>query len=668
MAFAIILEIVACFLLSIALLHRYCDMVNSNIVTVVGVFISWFFSFLVIFLLPADLTSTAYRSCLNTTQSLNVSRLHINSTNQAQLSSQVFDTTIASIIDHNSVPTLSNSTINELTSIHNFNNIHLDEQNSTTNGTNSTTDRKCTPPWNLVPKNSLILAWRFIYWTSQFLTWLLLPIMQSYSKAGEFSTGNKLKSALRANFIYYSSFGAIFTVLLIYVIIRNGFITFSNLRVILVASSNTWGLFLLVVLLGYGLVELPRFLIDRSRYSQYLNRLYFNVASTNAEKCEAEERLDDVLDEIQLAMDAIGASEFNYLKQCLNKIVDRCPEDMKRRLNVIRRQTSASNSNYQPSNYADYDIQTMIVLNRKVINAVHRHGQAMCKWRHIIKEVIEWEDVAKNQTDHEALATRMFRSSIPKEKSILSRIFTPKVEWYWKCLIRVWMLRASGLLMTVFSLAVVWSEIAFPFSIFSTKLSVFALFMDGFEASQKYFGLELFSIISIGYLAVCAFYTVFHMKIFNIYYLAPNKQTDEYSLLFSGMLLCRLTAPLCLNYLCLVHRDSRSSEQTSFTTIMGHLDLLPIVNKGLNVFLPLCISAICLAIYFNVGSHFLHGLGFEIFIEDDELTIDLIQTGRDLVKREKGKLMRLYDPSGSRREVTSREQIDAEQDRALFIS
>lgn len=160
--------------------------------------------------------------------------------------------------------------------------------------------------------------------------------------------------------------------------------------------------------------------------------------------------------------------------------------------------------------------------------------------------------------------------------------------------------------------------------------------------------MQLFSIISLGYLAVCAFYTVVHMKIYNVYYLAPNSQTDEYSLLFSGMLLCRLTAPLCLNYLCLVHRDSHivgsdTRIETSFTTIMGHLDLIPIVNRGLNVFLPLCISAICLAIYFNFGVYILHRLGFEQFIENDEMTIDWVQTGRELVKRETGKLIRNHE-------------------------
>ena len=150
------------------------------------------------------------------------------------------------------------------------------------------------------------------------------------------------------------------------------------------------------------------------------------------------------------------------------------------------------------------------------------------------------------------------------------------------------------------------------------------------------------------------------MKIFNVYYLASNKQTDEYSLSFSGMLVCRLAAPLCLNYLCLVNRDSHIIKydatrlETSFTTIMGHLDLIPLVNSGLNIFLPLCISAICLSIYFDFGTRILHNLGYEQFIENDEMTVDLVQTGRSLVEREKGKLLRNYESAtGAYHEIIS---------------
>ena len=67
---------------------------------------------------------------------------------------------------------------------------------------------------------------------------------------------------------------------------------------------------------------------------------------------------------------------------------------------------------------------------------------------------------------------------------------------------------------------------------------------------------QLVSIVSIAYLCVCAYSTVLKIRVLNLYYLAPRHQTDEYSLIFSGMLLCRLTPPMCLNFLGLIHMDS----------------------------------------------------------------------------------------------------------------
>lgn len=477
------LEILACFILSTSLLHRYSDMVNNNIITIVGVFISWFFSFMVIFMLPADLTSTAFRQCLLDFQNASKNSTHINSTLSSDILSNV---EVTSQVQTNWTSIPQNSIL------HNANS-QIETNNLYANGYNSNITNPCITPWNYVSDNVLTKLWRFIYWTSQILTWLILPIMQSYSMAGDFTTVDKLKSAVRANLIYYSSFGAIFIVLLIYVIFKSG-LDFAGLKVIAISSSNTWGLFLLVVLLGYGLVELPRFIINLSRYSQLLSRQYFRVARLNAEKCEAEEKLDDVLEEIHHAFTALGNNEHHPLRRYLNQIVDKCPPDWKRRSNAFRRQAAASNSTYDsdPTKARNYDINSMIQLHKRVISAVHYHRQITCRWSHMIKDVIEWEDVARNQMESQvSSSSRIFKSTLPKERSLIYSIYNTKMEWYWKCLIRVWILRIVGLTMAAFSIALVWSEIAFPISIFSPKLSVFAYFVDSFQAAQKYFQLEV---------------------------------------------------------------------------------------------------------------------------------------------------------------------------------
>lgn len=70
------------------------------------------------------------------------------------------------------------------------------------------------------------------------------------------------------------------------------------------------------------------------------------------------------------------------------------------------------------------------------------------------------------------------------------------------------------------------------------------------------------------------------------------------------------------------------------------MDVIPIISDGFNIYFPILIFFVCLATYFNVCSRVLHFIGFEQFIGDDEMTSDLIEEGRELIKR--GLLMFLF--------------------------
>jgi hypothetical protein len=119
---------------------------------------------------------------------------------------------------------------------------------------------------------------------------LILPLMQSFTQAGEFTTWGKLRSALRDNIVYYTSYVIIAIILVIYISFKPGklsrynpherstvkmlqrfvlfadlHLTFDRIKTIAAATSNTWGLFVLVLMLGYGLVEVPRNCWNRSQ-------------------------------------------------------------------------------------------------------------------------------------------------------------------------------------------------------------------------------------------------------------------------------------------------------------------------------------------------------------------------------------------------------------------
>lgn len=63
-----------------------------------------------------------------------------------------------------------------------------------------------------------------------------------------------------------------------------------------ITAANTWGLFLLVLLLGYGLVEIPRSYWKASRHGYLLAKTYFKTSKMMTEKTDAEENLEETME------------------------------------------------------------------------------------------------------------------------------------------------------------------------------------------------------------------------------------------------------------------------------------------------------------------------------------------------------------------------------------
>jgi len=113
-------------------------------------------------------------------------------------------------------------------------------------------------------------------------------------------------------------------------------------------------------------------------------------------------------------------------------------------------------------------------------------------------------------------------------------------------------------------------------------------------------------------------------------------------------MLCRLTAPLCLNFLGLIHLDTpldtpnNTQVQTSYTQIMGHLELITFISEGFNVYFPIMVLVLCVATYFKVAQRCLTIFGFQQFIDGnvDDLASDYINEGKQLVNREKRRIER----------------------------
>ncbi|KAL7392006.1 hypothetical protein ABVT39_017964 [Epinephelus coioides] len=594
---ALAVVVVVVFLLALYLLQRYGDLRKQQRLVLLGTLLSWYLCFLIVFILPLDVSTTIYKQCIHDNSDHPTPVTRARGANQTDDSSSVY-------------PPVS-------------------------------TLKVCEEPWSYIPDGVLPVFWRVVYWTSQFLTWLLLPFMQSYARSGAFSRVGKIKTALIENAIYYGTYLLIFISLLIYVAAHPQWeLSWRQLQTIGITAANTWGLFLLVLLLGYGLVEIPRSYWLSSSRGYLLTKTYFKAAKMATEKASAEENLADVMEEVAGVHESV---RYNHsFRKCVDTIITKCPAEYQEELGR-KMERSCGEQNVLPTKWS------LIKLHKKVISAVQRHGQTEVQWSILLDQAFHLEDVAKSQSS----PVRQFIHSFPSahQHSWIHRfIYTPTVEWYWECVFRQGFYRLLAVLLCLLSAAVVWSECTF----FSTHpvLSLFAVFVQTAEKQHNYICIEMVCFVSILFLCVCVYSTVFRIRVFNYYYLVPHHQTDAYSLQFSGMLFCRLTPPLCLNFLGLIHMDSAISHQdriqTSYTSIMGSMRVLYFISDGFYIYYPMLVLLLCFATYYSLGSRCLNLLGFHQYITDDSLTSDLVEEGKELIRRERRKRQKAEDGENRR--------------------
>uniref|UniRef100_A0AAX7UST5 LMBR1 domain containing 2 n=1 Tax=Astatotilapia calliptera TaxID=8154 RepID=A0AAX7UST5_ASTCA len=578
---ALAVVVVVVFFLALYLLQRYGDLWKQQRLVLFGTLLSWYLCFLIVFILPLDVSMAVYNQC----------------------NSNIANTTTATPTNPSS---RSEANLSPFPSM--------------------SPPGKCEEPWTYIPNDTLEVFWRVVYWTSQFLTWLLLPFMQSYARSGAFSVVGKIKTALIENALYYGSYLLIFIALLIYVALE--------LYTIGITAANTWGLFLLVLLLGYGLVEIPRSYWLSSSHNYVLSKSYFKVAKMATEKAEADEKLADVMEEVA----GIHASvrQNHFLRKYVDIILTKCPTKYQEEMG-INVEISRVDQNAAPTK------RVLVKLHEKVVSAVQRHNQTQVQWSILLEQAFHLEDVAKSRNK----SCGLFSVS---NKNISLFLNCLSSEWFWECVLRQGLCRLLAVLLCLLSAAVIWSECTF----FSTHpvLSLFAVFIQLAEKWYNYHCIEMVCFVGILFMCVCVYSTVFRIRFFNYYYLVPHHQTDAYSLLFSGMLFCRLTPPLCLNFLGMIHMDSAISHknrvQTSYTSIMGSMQLLSFISDGFYIYYPMLVLLLCFATYYNLGSRCLNRLGFHQYITDDDLISDLVDEGRELIKRERRKRQRAEDGENRR--------------------
>jgi hypothetical protein len=120
--------------------------------------------------------------------------------------------------------------------------------------------------------------WRINYWTAFLLCNFIFPMLGEYVIAGDFTVRAKLWTAFIQNLIFYIVMGVVGGVALIYLWYRGQFNgENSSFSGFLIFCINAYGLVLIILFLGYGIIAVPKKYFGMKSFAFRRNFVYFKV-------------------------------------------------------------------------------------------------------------------------------------------------------------------------------------------------------------------------------------------------------------------------------------------------------------------------------------------------------------------------------------------------------
>ncbi len=164
----------------------------------------------------------------------------------------------------------------------------------------------------------------------------------------------------------------------------------------IIAASTTWGLFLLVLMLGYGLVEVPLNVYNHSRTAYMLSHIQFKLSQLYNEKIDIEERLESLVDEVSKLSVQIKYND--SLRPCLETIVRIIPEQYSNRVKLTMDDYEDYRTTTTSTSLIDLPTEKQLIkLHGLLKKSKHIHHRIQASWIHMINEAFYLEDILNNE-------------------------------------------------------------------------------------------------------------------------------------------------------------------------------------------------------------------------------------------------------------------------------
>ncbi|XP_010939698.2 uncharacterized protein [Elaeis guineensis] len=422
-------------------------------------------------------------------------------------------------------------------------------------------------------QGGIAFFWSWSYWSTFLLTWAVVPTIQGYEDAGDFTVKERLRTSVRMNLLFYIIVGSIglFGLILLVIMHRDWS---GGIVGLAMACSNTFGLVTGAFLLGFGFSEIPKSIWRNADWNNRQKVLSHRVAKMAV-------KLDDAHQEFSNAIVVAQATS--------NQMSKRDP--LRPYMDVIDsmlHQMLREDPSFKPSggrlgeNDMDYDTddKTMAALRRQLRIAREEYYRYKSEYMAYVMEALELEDTIKNYEHRDSNGWKYVSSFRESRRGNLG-FFLDIMEFLWRCILRKQLQKLLAVILGCMSAAILLAEATLLPS--GVDLSLFSILIHAVRKQEVL--VQIAAFVPLMYMCICTYYSLFKIGMLMFYSLTP-RQTSSVSLLMICSMVARYAPPISYNFLNLIRLGGNA--KTIFEKRMGNIDdAVPFFGRGFNKIYPL---------------------------------------------------------------------------------
>ncbi|KAF4678233.1 mitogen-activated protein kinase kinase [Perkinsus chesapeaki] len=451
----------------------------------------------------------------------------------------------------------------------------------------------------------------------------------------EYESTHSLKKALRNNALWYLAYAIAGLLVLVYLWYEQR-LGLEAIVGFVYAASNAWGLVLVTLLLGYGLVAVPQWLNVLSYDRRHLEAIYAQAVAAEDARLSAKFELMDVFNHYRSEVQRTGGGASKELIREAGEFLGVAVNFEDGHDEVV-------------SEFADGDTEgtPLIPMNLALVSSVPSKedlelSQALAEAR---RSQHRWSDLVDTGC---ALEDRMALHSTdyPVQHGVMQRLKHSFVLSGHS--LGSYLARVAAFMCAVMSIGIVIGQATmFWDSKWSSLLAVgynellWALGIvqkDGYVPPVYIAALGQIGVgLPLLYVAGCCYWSLFKVKVAGTYGLYTHNHTDSASLLWCASMVTRLGFPVAYNYLKLLRIPDSA---TSFGRMFGTpISAAPIIGQQFVTYFPLLVMVFSLLQLTNTYHRLVRALGLSSTFEFEgsglQADATTVEEGRKLLHRER---------------------------------